>query len=108
MVSKLFTTLIRPTLEYSNSIWGPHFVLDQRKIEKVQRRATKMIPQLQDMSYEERLSALSLSSLSHQRFRGDSIMLYKILNGYFNSDFSNLYTFSTTSTRGHHFKLFKH
>ena len=59
MVSKLFTTLIRPTLEYSNSIWGPHFVLDQRKIEKVQHRATKMIPQLQDMSYEERLSALS-------------------------------------------------
>ena len=28
-------------------------------------------------------------------------MLHKILNGYVNSDFSNLYTFSTTSTRGH-------
>ena len=38
----------------------------------------------------------------------DLIMLYKILNGYFNSDFSNLYTFSTTSTRWHHFKLFKY
>ena len=50
MVSKLFTTLIRSTLEYSNSIWGPRYVLDQQKLEKVQRRATKMIPQLQDMS----------------------------------------------------------
>jgi len=34
MVSKLFTTLITPILEYSNSIWGPHFILDQRKVEK--------------------------------------------------------------------------
>ena len=100
--------IFRPTLEYSNSIWGPHFVLDQQKIEKVQHRATKMIPQLQDVSYEERLSVLSLPSLSHQRFKGDLIMLYKILNGYFNSDFSNLYTFSTTFTRGHHLKLFKY
>ena len=108
MVSKLFTTLVRPTLEYSNFIWGPHFVLDQRKIEKVQRRATKMISQLQDVSYGERLSVLSLPSLSHRRFRGDLIMLYKVLNGYFNSNFPNLYTFSTTSTRGHHLKLFKY
>ena len=36
------------------------------------------------MSYEERLSVLSLPSLSHWRFRRDLIMLYKILNGYFN------------------------
>ena len=75
MVSKLFTASIRPTLEYSNSIWAPHFVLDQREIEKVQHRATKMMPQpqpqLQDVLYEEKLSALSLPSLSHWCFRRD-------------------------------------
>jgi len=60
-----------------------------------------MIPQLQDMPYEEKLSALSLLSLLHRHLRG---MLYKILNDYFNSDFSNFYTFSTASTRGHLFK----
>ena len=51
------------------------------KLEKVQRRATKMIPQLaiQDVSYEERLSALSLPSLSHWRFRGDLICCIKFL-----------------------------
>jgi len=38
-----------------------------------------MIPQLQDMPYEERLSALSLPSLLHRHLRG--AMLYKILNG---------------------------
>jgi len=68
-----------------------------------------MIPQLQDMPYEERLSTLSLPSLLHRHLRGDLIMLYKTLNGYFNSDFSsNFYTFSTASTRSHQFKLFKY
>ena len=98
---KLFTTLIRPILEYSNSIWGPHFILDQHKVEKIQRRATKLIPSLQDNSYEERLSFLSLPSLSYRRLWGDLILLYKILNSYFNSDFTDLYTFSSSVTRGH-------
>jgi len=40
MLSKLFTTLVGPILEYSNAIWGPLFILDQRKVEKVQHRAT--------------------------------------------------------------------
>ena len=34
--------------------------------------------------------------------------MYKIVNNYFNSDLSNAIAISTTSTRGHHFKLFKH
>jgi len=34
MVSRLFHTLIKPILEYSNPVWGPNFVLDQRKVEK--------------------------------------------------------------------------
>ena len=37
------------------------------------------------------------------------ILLYKVLNNHFNSDFSSLYTYSTTNTtRGHQFKLFKY
>jgi len=56
----LFTTLIRLILEYSNSIWDPHFVLDQHKVEKIQCRATKMIAPLQDLTFEERLLALQL------------------------------------------------
>jgi len=40
-LTKLFTAFFRPTLEYSNAVWGPFFVLDQRKVEKVQRRATR-------------------------------------------------------------------
>ena len=29
---KLFITLVRPMLEYGNSVWGPAFILHQRKL----------------------------------------------------------------------------
>ena len=100
--------LIRPILEYNNVIWGPHYTLDKRKVEKVQQRATCLLLHLHDKSYAKRLTLLSLPSLQYRRLRGDLIFLYKVLNNYFNSDFSDLYTYSTiTFTRRHQFKLFK-
>ena len=50
MLSKLFTTLVQPILKYGNAIWGSLFTLDQRKVEKVQRRATHLLPSLHDKS----------------------------------------------------------
>ena len=77
-------------------------------IRKVQRRATCLLPHLHDKSYAERLTLLSLPSLQYRRLRGDLIFLCKVLNNYFTTDFSDLYTYSTiTFTRGHQFKLFK-
>ena len=60
-----------------------------------------------DMPYSERLSTLQLPSLVYRRLRGDLILVYKILNGYFTSDFDNLFTYSNNITRGHSLKLFK-
>ena len=34
MLMKLFVTMVWPTLEYSNSVWGPSYILDQRKLRK--------------------------------------------------------------------------
>ena len=100
--------MVHPTLEYCSSVWGPSLVLDQRKIEKVQLRATRLLLLIRDKPYGERLSILQLPSLAYS-FRGDMILLYKILNNYFSLDFSTLYTYSnTTTTRGHQFKLFKY
>ena len=89
-------------------IWGPHYVLDQRKLEGVQRRATKLVPSLKDECYTDRLISLNLPSLLY-RFRcGDLIFLFKLLNGYFELDFTNFFTLSHNShTRGHSFKLLK-
>ena len=79
MLVKLSVTMVWPTLEYSNSVWGPSFILEQRKLEKVQCRATRLIPAIADMLYSERLSTLQLPSLAYRRLRGDLILVYKIL-----------------------------
>jgi len=51
---------------------------------------------------------LDLPSMNYRQKRGDLILLYKIINNYFNSDFPNMITFSsTTTTRSHSFKLYK-
>ena len=39
----LYSTLIRPRLEYCCSLWSPHTAKDQALIENVQSRATKFI-----------------------------------------------------------------
>ena len=46
------------------------------------RRATKIIPELRDLSYEERLKECGLTTLETRRLRGDQIEAFKILNGY--------------------------
>ena len=70
----LYMTLVRPHLEYANVVWGPHYKGDQQLVEKVQRRATKMIPNLRNLSYDSRLRHLNLPSLHHRRQHGDIVM----------------------------------
>ena len=53
----LYKTLIRPHLEYANSIWSPLLQKDKEILEKVQRRATKIIPKIRDLPYQDRLEA---------------------------------------------------
>ena len=53
---RLYKSMVRPILEYGNIIWGPHYVLDQHKLEGVQQRATKLIPSLRDEPYIDRLA----------------------------------------------------
>ena len=61
-------------------------------IERVERRATKLIFK-SDSNYESRLKELNLVSLEQRRFIADVTFLYKVLNGYFNVDFSSFLNF---------------
>ena len=61
-----------------------------RPIQKIQRRATKLIPELRDLTYEERLKECGLTTQETRRLRGDQIEVFKILNGYENID-SNIF-----------------
>ena len=108
MIIKLYKSLVRPQLEYGNAIWGPYYTIDQKSIEGIQRRATKMIPHIRQYTYQQRLQFLNLPSLCYRRLRGDMILLYQITHS--NTDDSLLDLFMTASvatTRGHNFKFFK-
>ncbi len=77
-------------------------------LEKVQRRATKLMPDLQDMSYDQRLEALNIFPLEIRRLRCDLIETYKIMHGFEKVNKDKFFTMSdTASTRGHNFKLCK-
>ena len=64
---KLYKTLVRPIIEYNNVLWGPFYVLDNQKIERIQRKATRIIPSISHLSYHDRLRHLNLPSLQHRR-----------------------------------------
>ena len=107
-VPRLFTTLVRPHLEYGNIIWSPRFKMDSTGIEKVQRRATKLIPSLRNLCHEDRLRKLKLPSLWHRRRRGDMIQVYKITRGIDRIDPQLFFCRpEKSSTRSHSQKLTK-
>ena len=65
---------------------------DIDRLERVQRRATKMIPKLRNISYEMRLKECGLTTLETRRLRGDQIEVFKIVNGYENIDRNIFFT----------------
>ena len=75
-------------------------------LERVQRRATKIIPKLRNISYEMCLKECGLTMLETRRLRGDQIDVSKILNGYKNID--NFFSVKEERrTRGHGITLAK-
>ena len=105
---QLFKSLVRPHLEYCNSVWCPHLVKHIDAIEKVQRRGTKMLPGYQELTYEERLQKLKLPTLVYRRNRGDMIEVFKILKGFYDTRVTEgMFTRNTGNTRGHSLKLTK-
>ena len=81
----LYKAMVRSHFDYAMIIWNPHTVKYIESIEGVQRRATKMIPEIKKLSYPERLKYLRLPTMAYRRARGDMIEVYKIIKEIYDS-----------------------
>ena len=104
----LYKALVRPILEYGSVIWNPLFKSDQEEIEKVQRRATKLVTSISHLPYNMRLKTLKLDSLKFRRRRSDILQVFRILKGIDNINPNNFFSLNPDiRTRGHSLKLTK-
>jgi hypothetical protein len=109
MFKIIYKTMIRPHLEYANCIWSPFLKGDIEKLEKVQRRATKIIPTLRNLTYTTRLKMLNLPTLAYRRLRGDLIQVYRIMHGFTDIQPQKLFIMEARvdGLRGHSYKVQK-
>ena len=97
---------MRPHLEYGNVVWGPHSKQDIIALEKVQRRATKLVQPLSNLTYECKLCALVPSLLYRQR-RGDMVFAYKLFHDEVDINKDNFFSRLSRETRGRQQKIQK-
>ena len=75
----VYKCLIRSVLDYGSPVWNPSTKKYRQLLENVQRRATKLVPGLKMLSYQERLRELNLPTSYCRRNRYDLIQLFKII-----------------------------
>ena len=90
---KLYIHLVRPLVEFASQVWLPHqqFLIDL--IERVQRRATKLI--IKDRPYRERFQELKPRS---RRLFMDLVFLFKCMMGLYDLDLSYYLVSADSST----------
>ena len=99
-----YKAIVRPHLEYCIQAWRPYRKKDIDKLERIQRRATKMIPELRDLSCESRLLQCGLTTLETE----DQIEVFKIVNAYEDVDRNMFFKLKEDSrTRGNKAALVK-
>ena len=110
LLFKAFTVFVRPLLEYCSPVWAPVFKTDIDIIERVQRRFTKKLFGMRNLTYGDRLNKLNVDTLELRRLKSDLTMIFKIIHHDIKLDFDYFFGLRSVEyrvTRGHCFKLLK-
>ena len=108
VILPLCSALVTHHLEFCIHLWSPWHRIDMHLLERVQRRATKMIRGMEHLSYEERLRELVLFSLEKRMLWGDLIAAFQNLKGAYKKAGEGLLTRACSDrTRSNGFKLKK-
>jgi hypothetical protein len=107
VILNLYKSLVRPHLEYCTQAWRPHLNKDIDILEKVQRRATRIIEECKGRTYEERLDITGLATLEARRSRADMLEVFKVLNNFEGVEEGIFFIRASGDTRGHNLKLYK-
>ena len=102
---KLYTSFVRPHLEYAQPVWSPHFRKHIKMLENVQIRATKLVDGMKNKEYSARLKELDLPTLLHRRERGDMIQVWKHFHTYDQSTLPSNFKTSPRTNRKHRYQL---
>ena len=102
----IYSSHVRPLLEYASSIWNLGYVGDTRQLESIQRRWTREISGLEGLDYTQRLQRLNLYSVKGRLLRHDLIKYWQIFHGQSSIPRDDLFPRPMlSSTRGHQFKI---
>ena len=105
----LYKSMVCPYVEFANSVWCLCKIDDLKEVEKIQKRATKLVIKLKNKSYIDRLIYLNLPTLKYRRLRGDMIEVFKITHNVYDTAVSPDLPFNErANTRGNHYKLQNH
>ena len=78
-----------------------------KEIEKIQRRATKLVKSVTNLPYCDRLKMLGLTTLYYRRLRADVIQVYRIINKIDKLELSIFFHFNTRPSRYNSVRLIK-
>ena len=76
MIVSLYSALVEPHLQKCIPVWDPHYKKDRELLERVQRRATKMIGGNEHLPYEDRLREVGLSTVEKRKLHSDVIAAF--------------------------------
>jgi len=87
-------------------VWCPYKQGDIKELEKIQKRATKLVINFKKIPYTDRLMHLELPTLKYRHLRGDMIEVFKIMHNIYDSEVSsNLRYYPKSNTTGNKYKL---